>query len=123
MLPPEDDDSVAVLVIEPNTGVAHALEHKYHKKQNVSRLFVLNCAIAGPSEEVDSKEVTAKFGRDATAVLVNSVKTGVQEGKDESLKKVIRRKEGNAQAQNTVPTLSLATLLQALPRNVTLQIL
>lgn len=48
IVPPENDKSVAVLVVEPNIGVAHYLREEYQKKRYVSRFFVINAAIAGP---------------------------------------------------------------------------
>lgn len=64
MLPPENDDSVAVLVLEPNAGVARELRRKMSrhfkkldeermrkkkkKSTQSSRMIVLNCGVEGP---------------------------------------------------------------------------
>lgn len=48
LIPPEDDESVAVLAVEANTGVANYLRDTFQKQKHPFRFFVLHCAIAGP---------------------------------------------------------------------------
>eukprot|EP00177_Eucheuma_denticulatum_P006536 GFKZ01011899.1.p1 GENE.GFKZ01011899.1~~GFKZ01011899.1.p1 ORF type:complete len:301 (-),score=28.54 GFKZ01011899.1:287-1189(-) len=45
--PPKDDPSTAVIVVEPNIGIAHYLREEYQKKRYINRFYVINCAIAG----------------------------------------------------------------------------
>lgn len=133
ILPPEDDESVAVLVVEPNAGIAHALEDKFYKKQNLPRLFVLNCAIAGPPEEVDSLGAPVKFGRQGGnlasslfASLFSKAKErlqGVSENAENVLTTIKKKNVSTSHMEEskTVPVFSLGTILHAVPKNVTLE--
>lgn len=47
ILPPKEDDSVAVLAVEANIGIASHLREKYQKVDFPHRFFVLPCAMAG----------------------------------------------------------------------------
>lgn len=121
ILPPQDDKSVAVLVVEPNIAVAHHLREEFQKKRFASRFFVIAAAIAGPPHAGNFLTFHHYNLDGASSSLSTALETSKGQSQPFANRKLYDPSKHYGPGPggvDFVPVLTLEALLQAVPKHV-----